>query len=147
MIEQLTHNWLCWVIFFLALFCYQQLFLEYFVRRSLSSLQSEPAPQYQGQDSNVDQQISLVEQREFSGVLIGALPLLGLLGTIIGLLECFAGIAAEGASSELVSGGIGDALLTTELGLVCAIPAWLLQSWVQASARKSIHAINPEMAR
>ena len=71
----------------------------------------------------------------FTGILIGALPLLGLLGTIAGLLECFAGIANTGASNELVSSGIAKALLTTQLGLLCAIPGWLLQSWVHSKIK------------
>lgn len=79
-------------------------------------------------------------QQECSGRLIAALPLLGLLGTIIGLLKCFSGIAAGGASSELVGGGIADALLTTQLGIICAVPAWLLHAWVRAYAQAALDA-------
>jgi len=136
MIEQLTHSWLCWAIVLLALACYQQLLLDYLDHGS----------QPESLDNNAGQQLGEYAQREFTGVLISALPLLGLLGTIIGLLECFAGIASEGASGELVSGGIADALLTTQLGLVCAIPGWLLQSWVH-SLRKSRQSAPPELAR
>jgi len=114
MITQLTHNWLCWAIVFVALVSYHQLWLEFFKNRSISH-------------AHYDDQT----QREFSGLLIAALPLMGLLGTIIGLLDCFAGIASQGASSDLVSGGIADALLTTQLGLVCAIPGWLLESAIK----------------
>ncbi len=114
MIAQLTHNWLCWAIVVVALVSYHQLWLEFFKYRS---------PSLPQQDDQA--------QREFSGMLIAALPLMGLLGTIIGLLDCFAGIASQGASSEMVSGGIADALLTTQLGLVCAIPGWLLQSAIK----------------
>ncbi len=137
MIEQLATNWLCWVIVLLALVCYQQLWLDYFAGHA----------RHKSLNNAVAQQLDKVEQREFSGVLIAALPLLGLLGTIIGLLDCFAGIASNGASSELVSGGIADALLTTQLGLVCAIPGWLLQSWLQASSRKFLQSTTAEMAR
>jgi biopolymer transport protein ExbB len=70
-----------------------------------------------------------------TGILIGALPLLGLLGTIIGLLTCFKGIASYGADGALLSGGIADALLTTQLGLVCAIPGWLLQTYIRSRVR------------
>jgi biopolymer transport protein ExbB len=112
MIEQLSHSWLCWVIILLALFCYQQLWLNFLQR---------------AQNERTDHNL----QHEFSTVLISALPLIGLLGTIVGLLECFAGIASSGANSELISSGIGSALLTTQLGLVCAIPGWLLQAWMR----------------
>lgn len=137
MIEQLTQSWLCWAILLLALVCYQQLWLDYFSRRAIAK------PLEHGGEQPLDQ----AEQRQFLGVLIGALPLLGLLGTIIGLLECFSGIASQGASSERISGGIADALLTTQLGLVCAIPGWLLLSWLQASARQALQPITPNMAR
>lgn len=122
MIEQMMNNWLCWAILVMALLCYQQLWLEYFVRRNRI------------EDGETEATDDL--KREFSGTLIGVLPLMGLLGTIVGLLDVFAGISADGASSELVSGGIADALITTQLGLVCAIPGWLLQAFVRAKSGK-----------
>lgn len=122
MIEQITSNWICWAILALALVCYYQICMGY-----LQSL--IPSLQVAEDVKNIH-----IQQRS-TGVLIGALPLLGLLGTIIGLLDCFIGIASQGASSELVSGGIADALLTTQLGLVCAIPAWLFHAYV-----RSVHA-------
>lgn len=120
MIEQMAGNWLCWAILVMALVCYQQLWLEYFARRN----------RVEDEEAEVTDDL----KREFSGTLIGVLPLMGLLGTIIGLLEVFAGISVDGASSELVSGGIADALITTQLGLICAIPGWLLQAFVRAKA-------------
>ena len=125
MIEQLTQNWICWAILLLALLCYQQLWLEYLAQRT----------QLTHSDSDRAEQTESLKH-EFSGVLIGALPLMGLLGTIIGLLDCFAGMSREGANGDLVSGGIADALLTTQLGLVCAIPGWLLQAWVRFSSNR-----------
>jgi biopolymer transport protein ExbB len=130
MIEQLTHNWICWAIVVLALICYQQLLLDYFAQNGKNTESNPP-------HNDTESQANTEVKHAFSGVLIGALPLLGLLGTIIGLLDCFAGIASEGADSELISSGIADALLTTQLGLVCAIPGWLLQNWVKTASLKS----------
>ena len=113
MISQILANPVCWAILILALFCYQQLW----------SLFLQPAFAHQ-QDAE--------RQQQFCAVLIGTLPLLGLLGTIMGLLDCFAGIAQQGASGALLSGGIADALLTTQLGLLCAVPAWILQAVIRA---------------
>ncbi len=126
MIAQLTQNWLCWGIVLLALVCYQQLLLSLLqlkVLKQTGIISSTKATEN-------------CSKLEFSSVLIGVLPLMGLLGTIIGLLDCFSGMASGGASAEMVSGGIGDALLTTQLGLVCAIPGWLLQAWVRASRKR-----------
>lgn len=126
MVQQLLNNWLCWAIVLLALVCYHQLWSEYLAQRTRTI----------NLENNANQQSEDTLKRDFSGVLIGALPLMGLLGTIIGLLDCFAGIAREGASSELISSGIADALLTTQLGLVCAVPGWLLQAYVRSSATR-----------
>lgn len=66
---------------------------------------------------------------DLAQVLTACLPLLGLLGTIIGLLQAFNAMALGlGADSQLLTSGIADALLTTELGLVLAVPGWLLGS-------------------
>lgn len=60
--------------------------------------------------------------------LLSALPLLGLLGTIVGLLETFRfmSFGRDMALQELISNGIADALFTTQLGLLLVVPGWLL---------------------
>lgn len=125
LIEQLTQNWLSWVILLVALVSYQQLWMAYFA-------------QSQGERQDPKQLAEANLARGFSSVLINALPLLGLLGTIIGLLDCFSALAGGGANGERISAGIGDALLTTQLGLVCAIPGWLFQSWLRNTAAKPL---------
>jgi biopolymer transport protein ExbB len=63
----------------------------------------------------------------FLNVLIGTAPLMGLLGTVGGMLNTFGGLAnASGETIDLVAGGISEALITTETGLVIAIPAYIL---------------------
>lgn len=55
--------------------------------------------------------------------LVAAAPLAGLLGTVIGMLGTFSGLAAGGSESmSLVAGGIHEALLTTQTGLMIALP-------------------------
>lgn len=74
-------------------------------------------------------EMAWVERRlPFLGVLIAAAPLLGLLGTVAGMLATFGGMAS-GAGSEpldVISGGISKALVTTQAGLVIAVPAAFL---------------------
>lgn len=55
-------------------------------------------------------------------------PLLGLLGTVIGMILCFNQIATSSAmgKSEQLAGGIGVALLTTAFGLAVAIPSLMI---------------------
>ncbi|HTR00993.1 MAG TPA: MotA/TolQ/ExbB proton channel family protein [Candidatus Acidoferrum sp.] len=61
-------------------------------------------------------------------VLTSALPLLGLVGTINGMLETFRVMAKDSAVDHqtLLGGGIADALITTQLGLVMSIPGILI---------------------
>jgi biopolymer transport protein ExbB len=54
----------------------------------------------------------------------GTAPFVGLLGTVVGIITAFQGIAAQGSSGlGAVSAGISEALVETALGLVVAIPA------------------------
>jgi len=57
------------------------------------------------------------------GALVAAAPLLGLLGTVFGMIETFHGVALRsGQTADLVAGGISQALITTQVGLVAALP-------------------------
>ena len=69
--------------------------------------------------------------------MLAALPLLGLLGTISGLMSTFARMSADGgvALQELMTGGIGEALFTTQLGLVMVVPGLLLLSLLNHQRR------------
>lgn len=64
-------------------------------------------------------------------ICVGALPLLGLLGTIIGLLDAFTAMSQGAGMGEtsVLTQGIASALWTTQLGLVIAVPGWLLLSY------------------
>ena len=58
------------------------------------------------------------------GTIASISPLLGLLGTVLGMIEVFQALNATGARDPSVfSGGIGEALITTAFGLCIAIPA------------------------
>ncbi|MBT3376800.1 MAG: MotA/TolQ/ExbB proton channel family protein [Lentisphaerae bacterium] len=57
------------------------------------------------------------------GALVAAAPLLGLLGTVFGMIDTFHGVALRsGQTTDLVAGGISQALITTQVGLVAALP-------------------------
>jgi len=74
-------------------------------------------------------------------------PLLGLLGTVTGMIETFQSITLFGTGDpKLMSGGISVALVTTELGLIVAIPLTLLHSWLSGSARKVFFILDEESA-
>jgi len=60
-------------------------------------------------------------------------PLLGLLGTVFGMIEAFKRLEAAGTAVDpaILSGGIWEALLTTAMGLSVAIPAVFILSWFE----------------
>jgi len=64
------------------------------------------------------------------GVLVTVAPLLGLLGTVTGMISTFDVITTHGTGNpRLLSQGISEALITTELGLAVAIPLLLAKSF------------------
>ncbi|MEG3223788.1 MotA/TolQ/ExbB proton channel family protein [Vibrio gigantis] len=74
-------------------------------------------------------------------------PLLGLLGTVGGMIETFRIITEHGsADSQLLSGGISQALLTTELGLMVAVPLLLLHCGLKAQSTQLIEILEQQSA-
>ncbi|MBD5772484.1 MotA/TolQ/ExbB proton channel family protein [Marinomonas sp. SM2066] len=71
-------------------------------------------------------------------------PLLGLLGTVLGMITAFQQM--EGAGNQVdpsvLSGGIWQALLTTAVGLAVAIPVVTLQSWLERKVERIAHNMN-----
>lgn len=66
-------------------------------------------------------------------------PLLGLLGTVTGMIETFQVITLFGAGDpRLMSGGISQALVTTQLGLSVAIPLLLVHSFLQSQVNSLV---------
>jgi biopolymer transport protein ExbB len=67
--------------------------------------------------------------------IVAGAPLLGLLGTVIGMIKIFAVVATAGSGiTEQLSSGISQALITTATGLVIAIPALFTHSYLEARA-------------
>lgn len=74
----------------------------------------------------------------FAFVLIGAAPLIGLLGTVSGMMSTFLGMAtaSQSAPVEVISRGISEALITTETGLIIAVPSFVICSLLQNSLNR-----------
>jgi biopolymer transport protein ExbB len=67
--------------------------------------------------------------------IVAGAPLLGLLGTVIGMIKIFSVVATSGSGiTEQLSSGISQALITTATGLVIAIPALFTQSYLESRA-------------
>lgn len=76
-------------------------------------------------------------------------PLLGLLGTVLGMIASFQELElAEGAANaSVLAGGIWQALLTTAVGLIVAIPAAVASSLLSATVERASHKIESAIGR
>lgn len=64
------------------------------------------------------------------GTIAAVAPLLGLLGTVMGMIKVFAEIMAQGTgNASVLAGGISEALITTAAGLSVAIPALVMHRY------------------
>lgn len=67
----------------------------------------------------------LLRRIEYLNIIANVTPMLGLLGTVIGMVKCFnqISVAVGGVDPRLLAAGIFQALMTTVMGLIVAIPA------------------------
>ncbi|GAC12738.1 MotA/TolQ/ExbB proton channel family protein [Aliiglaciecola lipolytica] len=113
--QQVLANPIIWMILGLALVSYSVLLHLIFSR-----------------NSSEESQMKTTGWLQTLPAMLSALPLLGLLGTIIGLLQTFGQMAAGGIDvQQLLSSSIADAMLTTEVGLLMVIPGWVMLSALQ----------------
>jgi biopolymer transport protein ExbB len=83
----------------------------------------------------------------FIKVISVVAPLMGLLGTVTGMIKTFQVITLYGAGDpKMMAGGISQALMTTVLGLVVAIPMVLIHTLVSGQSRKIINIIHSQSA-
>ncbi|SNY51699.1 outer membrane transport energization protein ExbB [Arsukibacterium tuosuense] len=74
-------------------------------------------------------------------------PLMGLLGTVIGMILTFQQITLYGTGDpKLMAGSISLALVTTALGLIAALPLLFVHSIVQAKAKSILHVLDEQSA-
>ena len=99
-------------------------------------------------DQAIMQEIPKLRRRlPMLAVFATAAPLLGLLGTVAGMIETFQSMTLFGAGDpKIVSGGISLALVATELGLIVAIPILLLHGWLHGISNQIIHLLEEEIA-
>lgn len=82
-------------------------------------------------------------------LIAGLAPLLGLLGTVLGMIEAFQAMEAAGRQVDpsTLSGGIWKALLTTAVGLVVAIPAIVAHNWLERHIERFAAALDDRVVR
>ncbi len=78
-------------------------------------------------------------------IIAAVAPLMGLLGTVTGMILTFQAITIFGAGDpKAMAGGISSALITTVLGLLVAIPTVLLHTIVNGRAQRIIHILDEQ---
>ena len=83
----------------------------------------------------------------FLVIIAAVAPLMGLLGTVVGMINTFQAITLFGTGDpQTMAGGISQALITTVLGLVVAVPAVLLHALVAARGRALVTVLRQRSA-
>ena len=87
------------------------------------------------EDTGRRQLLSLQRGLGALATITAGAPLLGLLGTVLGMIDIFQAVAATGGSiTEQLAGGIAQALITTATGLIIAVPILFIHSFLEAQA-------------
>ena len=80
-------------------------------------------------------------------ILAAVAPLLGLLGTVVGMIDTFQAITLFGTGDpRTMSSGISQALVTTQLGLTVAIPIVLLHTLVSGKSTRLVQILDEQSA-
>lgn len=77
-------------------------------------------------------------------VIASLAPLLGLFGTVLGMIDAFQRLEAAGnqLNPAILSGGIWEALLTTAVGLAVAIPVIIVHNWLDRTVESLTHEMD-----
>jgi biopolymer transport protein ExbB len=87
----------------------------------------------------LDTKLRLQAYLPFVALASAAAPLMGLLGTVTGMINTFKLITVFGSGdAKTLSSGISEALVTTEFGLIVAIPSLLLYAFLSRKARRLV---------
>ncbi|MEM8811305.1 MAG: MotA/TolQ/ExbB proton channel family protein [Pseudomonadota bacterium] len=80
--------------------------------------------------------------------IVQAAPMLGLLGTVLGMIDAFGKLELGGGAVDpsQLAGGIWVALLTTALGLIVAIPFYFVTTWLEGRVENERIAIETSVA-
>jgi len=82
------------------------------------------------------------------GIIASISPLLGLLGTVVGMIQVFTALMLEGAgNANVLAGGISQALITTAAGLTVAIPAIMFHRFFLRRVDELVVAMEQEAVK
>ena len=98
------------------------------------------------EDTGRHQLLGLQRGLHALATIVEGAPLLGLLGTVTGMIKIFGAVSAAGAAiTEKLSAGIAEALITTAAGLIIAIPALFVHSYLDKRAEGILADIEKQL--
>ncbi len=91
------------------------------------------------EEASVEQMTKLMKPIDYLSIIGVSSPMLGLLGTVSGMIKAFHTMGAQGMGKpELLAANIGEALITTATGLIIAIPAMFFFFFFKKSFQKTL---------
>lgn len=91
------------------------------------------------EEASVEQMTQLMKPIDYLSIIGAIAPMLGLLGTVSGMIKAFHTMGSQGMGKpELLAANIGEALMTTATGLVIAIPAMLFFFYFKKGFNKTL---------
>ncbi|WP_251423507.1 MotA/TolQ/ExbB proton channel family protein [Veillonella agrestimuris] len=78
-------------------------------------------------------------------MMVTMAPLLGLLGTVVGMIQSFAAVGGEIGAPTVITGGVSEALIATATGLTVAIVALAFYSWCSDQVNTSIAKLEQQL--
>lgn len=91
------------------------------------------------EEASVEQMTKLMKPIDYLSIIGASSPMLGLLGTVSGMIKAFHTMGSQGMGKpELLAANIGEALITTATGLVIAIPAMFFFFYFKKGFQKTL---------
>ena len=116
---------------------------------SLFARAMRSAKNYNGLENRLQDVVSYADERLKRGLswlsmIVTMAPLLGLLGTVLGMIRAFAVVGGDIGATTIITGGVSEALVATATGLTVAIIALGFHSYCAAKVNDSITTLEHE---
>lgn len=116
---------------------------------SLFARAMRSAKNYNGLENRLQDVVSYADERLKRGLswlsmIVTMAPLLGLLGTVLGMIRAFAVVGGDIGAATIITGGVSEALVATATGLTVAIIALGFHSYCAAKVNDSITTLEHE---
>ena len=100
------------------------------------------------EEKAVEVKYNLERNLNMLGTLATITPLLGLLGTVVGMITAFTGLSeTSGANPDILATGISQALITTAFGLFIAVPGLVLHKYFEQKVTYLLISLQVEVSR